>query len=254
MMREDDISVKHVISAKIGISFFFLFFSILFLFIPLKVFAEEMTIALEKAPINTSDLVSIKRGAKVFSTICISCHTLVYLKYDKLTTDAGITYARMPVNIKQWPFGVKPPDLSLEANYRGVDWIYTYLHSFYVDPTRPTGFNNVLVPNTAMTAILSPLQGRQMKVKDVALSNGKYNHRYQWYDVLVLQQQGSMTPAQYDATVADVVNFLNYAANPYEFTQRKIGIWVMGFFMIMIILMVMLKHEYWSDVKNAKKD
>src|SRR5689334_8387127 len=113
------------------------------LFLPLTVIAEETPIALEKAPINTSDIESIKRGAKFFSTVCMACHTAIYLRYNKLAKESGVTYERMPVNVKQWPFDITPPDLSLEANYRGLDWIYTYLHSFYVDPSRPTGFNNL---------------------------------------------------------------------------------------------------------------
>lgn len=226
----------------------------LFFILPIAVFAEEASIALERAPIHTSDIESIKRGAKLFSTTCIACHTLIYLRYDKLAKDAGITYERMPINVKQWPFGITPPDLSLEANYRGVDWIYTYLHSFYSDPARPTGFNNLLVPNTAMTAILAPFQGRQVRLDNLKNLKGKFDHQYQWYDLLVLQQQGSMTPEQYDAMVADVVNFLNYAANPYEFTQHKIGIWVIGFLILLFILMFWLKHEYWHDTENNKKN
>ncbi len=234
------------------IFFLFVFIAVI---IPVKIFAAETTsISLERAPINTTDVASIKRGAKFFASTCMACHTLVYLKYNKLAEEAGVTYARMPVNVKQWPFDVKPPDLSLEANYRGVNWIYTYLHSFYADPSRPTGFNNLLVVNTAMTAILAPLQGRMVKIDEKSLVQGKYDHRYQWYDVLVLQQQGSMSQAQFDATVADVVNFLNYAANPYELLQRKIGFWVMGFFLVMFVLMLMLKHEYWHDVRKYKKD
>lgn len=212
-------------------------------------FAADNLIGLEKAPVNRDDINSIKRGAKVFATTCIACHTLIYLKYDKLANDAGITYAKMPVNIVKWPFDVKPPDLSLEASYRGVNWIYTYLHSFYQDKTSPTGFNNLLVVNSKMTNILMPLQGLQIKIEPQLRDKQIYDHELQWYDVVILKQPGSMTPAQFDGTITDVVNFLAYASEPYRLTQEKIGLWVLIFLFILFVLTVLLKKEYWKNVK-----
>lgn len=218
------------------------------------VWAEEeghQGLQLSEAPINRSDMESVKRGAKFFATNCMSCHTLVYLRYDKIAQEAGITYDKMPINVKSWPYGVTPPDLSLEADIRGVDWIYTYLHSFYQDSTRPTGVNNLLVPNTAMANILGPYQGDQEFVK--APIPDLLGH-YRWYDMLKLTKQGSMTPEQFDQTTADVVNFLAYASAPYYLEQRKIGYWVLGFLCVMFVLMYMLKREYWKDVKKPREE
>ena len=132
------------------------------------------------------------------------CHTLIYLRYNTLAQEAGITYEKMPVNVKTWPFDVRPPDLSLEASARGVDWIYTYLHSFYADTARPTGTNNLLVPNSVMTAIVVPYQGRQMLAQDKNTYHTLSGQH--WYDVLVLQQQDQYAAA-FDATIADVKIF-----------------------------------------------
>lgn len=200
-----------------------------------------------EAPIDRKDLASIKRGAKFFATNCIACHTAVYLKYDKIAEEAGITIAKMPINVKTWPFDVKPPDLSLEASIRGVDWIYTYLHSFYRDSTRPTGFNNLVVPNTAMIDIVAPFQGDQARVENPM---SDLLHQFQWYDLVKLTKQGSMSPEEFDATIADLVNFLAYAAEPYYVEQHRIGVWVLGFLVILFVFMYMLKREYWKDVKK----
>ncbi|HVE43574.1 MAG TPA: cytochrome c1 [Gammaproteobacteria bacterium] len=202
---------------------------------------------LAKAPIDRSDMESIKRGAKFVATTCLACHTLVYLRYDKLSQDAGITYEKMPVNVTVWPLGVKPPDLSLEANVRGVDWIYTYLHSFYQDSSRPTGMNNLLVPGTAMSGILAPYQGDQVLVEHPMYD--LLGH-VEWYDLLELKKQGSMTPEQFDAMTADVVNYLAYASEPYRAEQHKIGWWVLGFLLIFTVFAYFLKKEYWKDVKK----
>lgn len=216
----------------------------------MNLWAEELPIEgmqLAKAPIDRNDIQSIRRGAKFFATNCMTCHTLIYLRYDKIATDAGITLDKMPINVKTWPFGVTPPDLSLETDIRGVDWVYTYLHSFYQDSTRPTGANNLLRPNTAMPNILAPYQGDQVLVeKPMSDLLGKY----EWFDLVKLVKQGSMTPEQFDATAGDVVNFLAYAAAPYQAEQERIGWWVLGFLVVLFVLMYLLKKEYWKDVKK----
>ncbi len=209
--------------------------------------AEKIVLA--KAPINRADLASIQRGAKFFASNCMACHTLIYLRYDKVAIDAGITYDKMPINVTTWPLGVKPPDLSLEASVRGVDWIYTYLHSFYQDSARPTGMNNLLVANTAMSGILAPYQGDQLLVKNPDHVGILYNDT-NWYDLLVLVRQGSMTPDQFDATITDLVNFLAYAAEPYHEEQRHLGWWVLGFLVIFFVLAYLLKRDYWKDIKG----
>lgn len=216
----------------------------------LQGWAEEASLidnmALAKAPINRSDMESIKNGAKFFATNCMSCHTLTYLRYDKLAQEAGITYDKMPFNLKMDPI---PPDLSLEASIRGVDWIYTYLHTFYVDKNRPSGANNLLVHNTGMPNILAPMYGEQVLVEK---PQGDYMGTYQWYDLLKQTHQGSLTPAEFDAKVTDLVNFLAYASEPYQQEQHRLGWWVLGFITFLGIMMYFLKKEYWKDVKKRR--
>jgi ubiquinol-cytochrome c reductase cytochrome c1 subunit len=229
------------------------FIALLILGSCLPLYAESVSppgLILQKAPIDRDDLESIKRGAKFFATNCLSCHTMVYLRYDKIANDAGITYDRMPTQVKAWPFGITPPDMSLETDVRGVDWVYTYLHSFYQDATRPTGSNNLLVPNTAMPGIISIYQGTQVLVMHPAAD---YLGRSQWYDYLKLVKQGSMSPEEFDQAMTDVVNFLAYAAEPFHSEQRQLGWWVLGFLSVMIVLTVLLKREYWKDVKKNKR-
>lgn len=199
--------------------------------------------------INRSDMVSIKRGAKFVATNCLSCHSFVYLRYNKVAQEAGITYEKMPLNVKSWPYGITPPDLSLVADVRGLNWLYTYLHSFYLDPKRPTGGNNLLVPDTAMPNLLLPFQGEQVLVTEKPVRTELFHH-IQWYDLLKQTKQGSMTPEEFDATIADVVNFLGYAAEPYRAEQHKIGFAVLAFLFVFFCLMYALKKEYWKDVKR----
>lgn len=225
-----------------------------FLFAQIVCAEEEMPIALEKAPVNIHDKKSIERGAKFFATICMACHTLIYLRYDPVAREAGITYEKMPTKVTTWPYGVKPPDLSLEVSRRGADWIYTYLHSFYMDPSRPTGANNLLVPKTAMPDMVAAFQGQQVHVPPAQEGKHIYDHLYQWYDLVELQKQGSMTPEQFDATIADVVNFLAYAAEPYKAQQEHIGWWVLGYLFVLFLLMYKLKKSYWKNVQRSHSE
>jgi len=222
------------------------FLLLLFLFVPVISWADEPQVALEKANISPYDTASIKRGAKFFATVCMACHALVYMRYDEIAKEAGITYDKMNFTVKY--FGILPPDLSLITRWRSPDWVYTYLHSFYIDATRPTGFNNLVYPNSVMPNFLAPFQGQQV------LATDKTRYMFvgmpQWYDLLVLQQQGSMTPQQFDATITDVVNFLAYAAEPYRVDQIRLGYWVIGFFIVFFFFAWRLKREYWKDIKK----
>lgn len=211
---------------------------------------EEITIDLAKPSIDIHDKESIKRGAKYFSTICMACHTMIYMRYDKIAQESGVIYERMPVNVKKWPNNITPPDLSLEANRRGVDWIYTYLHSFYSDPSRPTGGNNLLVNNTGMADILAGFQGKQVLSSRVEIGKKMYDHHYQWYDLVDLQSPGTKTPEEFDAMTSDIVNFLQYAANPYQVDQERIGKWVIAYLIILFVLMYLLKRSYWKKVEK----
>lgn len=232
-------------------------FAIFFILISAPTWAEEGALpegfVLSSAPIDRSDMESIKRGAKFFASNCMSCHTMVYLRYNKLAQEAGITYDKMPINVKNWPYGVTPPDLSLEADVRGVNWIYTYLHSFYKDEKRPTGMNNLLVANTSMPGIVSAFQGEQV-LNEHKPYVGEFNHDVYWYDLVTLTKQGSMTSEQFDNTITDVVNFLAYAAEPYHEQQHRIGWWVLGFLIIFTAFAYALKKEYWKDVKKRRDE
>jgi ubiquinol-cytochrome c reductase cytochrome c1 subunit len=226
------------------------FFILFMLWVTNIAFAQESTIpiALERAPVNIHNTASIQRGAKFFAANCMICHTMIYLRYDKLAQANGVLYDKMPINVKQWPNNATPPDLSLEASRRGVNWIYTYLHSFYLDPSRPTGANNLLRPQTAMPAILATYQGQQILVPKADMGKKMYDKTYQWYDLLTIQTNGTMTEEQVDATITDLVNFLSYASNPHQVEQYKIGWFVFGSLIILVIFMYLLKREYWKNL------
>jgi ubiquinol-cytochrome c reductase cytochrome c1 subunit len=208
------------------------------------------TIILEKAPIDTHDKASIERGAKFFAGNCMMCHSLKFLKRDPFAKAAGIDYQKMPIQAQQWWANRPPPDLSLEAQARGADWIYTYLHSFYQDPSVPSGNNNLLVEHTNMPNPFTGLQGVQSLVIDKKTLTEEDGKKLRWFDAVELVQAGSMTPEEFDNTIADVVNFLVHVSDPMRIQRERLGWWVLGFLVIFLILVFLLKISYWKELKK----
>ena len=140
---------------------------------------------------------------------------------------------------EKW-FGKAPPDLSLVARNKagGPDWTYTFLKSFYADPTRPSGWNNTLLVGASMPHVLWELQGVQHPVQDAA------GH----VERLELADPGSQSPVEYDHTVRDIANFLNYVGEPSAAKRRSLGVWVILFLAGFSFLAWLLKQEYWRDV------
>ncbi len=239
--------------------------SIVFVFClaPLVTFASESAVPLDTAPIKPRDMASLQRGAKTFVNYCLSCHSADFMRYNRLR-DLGLTESQISENLiftgqkvgelmtvampkkeaKQW-FGVAPPDLSVIARSRGSDWLYTYLRKFYRDDSTATGWNNLVFDKAAMPHVLYELQGEQiLNVKSEDNGHGGAHEIKE----LTLAKPGSLSRAEYDAYVADLVNFLVYLGEPAANKRVQIGIIVMLFLFLMLILTYALKKEYWKDV------
>jgi ubiquinol-cytochrome c reductase cytochrome c1 subunit len=203
---------------------------------------------------------SLQRGARNFMNYCSGCHSAKYVRYNRVAADLHIGEAELRQNLmfttekpadtivsampaadaKKW-FGVVPPDLSLMARSRGTAYLSAFLHSFYRDPSRPTGVNNTMLPGTAMPHVLSTLQGVQtaeFKTEDGRSEFVKFD----------LTDKGSLTPAQYDDFVRDTVNFLEYIGEPVQATRQDLGVWVTLFLLLFAAFAYMLYKEYWRDV------
>jgi ubiquinol-cytochrome c reductase cytochrome c1 subunit len=236
----------------------------LFLFAPLLVLAAEEGYRLDRSPNDTRDLVSLQAGARTFVNYCLGCHSMQYMRYNRLT-DLGLTEAQIrdnlmftadkvgetirgvfnPKQAKSW-FGVAPPDLSLIARSRTPDWLYTYLRTFYRDPKTVTGWNNVVFPNVAMPHALWKLQGeRALDIVAHADASGHTAVEYKWSEL----SKGEQSATEYDATVRDLVNFLDYVAEPDKTERKAIGIVVLFVLGVVFVFAYLLKKDFWKDVK-----
>jgi ubiquinol-cytochrome c reductase cytochrome c1 subunit len=225
---------------------------------------EEGGIALLKAGTDISNTESLQRGARNFMNYCSGCHSLKYLRYNRLATDLKIPESElaadlmftsdkafdtvnssMPKDSEAW-FGKAPPDLSLMARERGPDYLYSYLQGFYVDKTRPWGVNNLYLPSAAMPDVLAELHGLQKPVfKNEQDERGNARMVLVGADAMT---PGSMKPEEYDQFVRDTVNFLDYAGEPVKAKRQSMGIFVTLFLLVFFAFAYLLKKEYWKDV------
>lgn len=220
---------------------------------------------LQVAPIDLHNKASLQKGAKLFVNYCMGCHSLEHQRYNRMARDIGLTDEQVKNNLiftgakvgelmknsmpksdaKRW-FGVAPPDLTLIARSRGVDYLYNYLQTFYLDPTRPFGVNNAVFPNAGMPHVLWELQGWQKPVYEV--HKDKAGHETKTLKGFELVQPGSMNPPEFKEAMADLVNFLAYVGEPIQLKRQSLGIWVVLFLFLASIVFYLLKKEYWKDV------
>jgi len=232
--------------------------------IPLAALAEGHGVALDPAPGDIHDKLSLQRGAAIFVNHCLNCHSASVMRYQRLT-DLGLSESQIRDNllftgekvgetmttavdpkIAKAAFGVVPPDLALAARSRSRDWLYTYLRSFYRDPGTKSGWNNTVFPNVAMPHVLWEYQGVQ--AMQVTKRTDERTGDVIETRKLVLETPGTMKPVEYDAYVADLVNYLAYMAEPAQ-SQRKLwGILVLFFLAGFFLITLALKREYWKDV------
>ncbi len=226
-------------------------------------YAEEEPALLAFTP--SDNAASVQRGARDFMAYCSGCHSLKYLRYNRLGADLGISddllkanlifdgskpgeqiQTAMPAKQSEAWFGRTPPDLTLETKARGADWVYSYLMGFYLDSSRPLGVNNLYLPAVSMPAVLGELQGWQVKVDEKA---GKGGAEGEAGLPLKLAQPGSMDEKQYKEFVGDLTNFMAYAAEPIAKDRESTG-WHVVFYLLFLLipLTYALKKEFWRDV------
>ena len=224
---------------------------------------EEGGPALLSAGTDINNTESLQRGARNFINYCSGCHSLKYLRYNRLAADLKIPESElhnlmftsdkpfdginsaMPSDAEGW-FGKQPPDLSLMARERGVDYLYSYLKGFYVDKSRIWGVNNLYLPSTAMPHVLEERQGLQKPVfKNEKDDNGSARMVLVGVEAMT---PGAMKPEEYDQFVRDLVNFLDYAGEPIKAKRQSMGIFVVLFLLVFFVFAYLLKKEYWKDV------
>jgi ubiquinol-cytochrome c reductase cytochrome c1 subunit len=227
--------------------------------------------AWDKAPNKTNDLAALQNGAKIFVNYCLNCHSAAFMRYNRLR-DIGLTEQQIKDNLlfttekvgdtmkaaidpkqaKEW-FGANPPDMTVIARSRaaqgmgsGADYLYTYMRTFYVDEAKPTGWNNLVFPNVGMPHALWQLQGKRSPIFEKVSEHG---HEVQVFKGWQQLTPGTLSAEQYDQAMGDLVNYLQWMAEPVQNTRVRIGVWVLLFLSVLTLFTWRLNAAYWKDIK-----
>jgi ubiquinol-cytochrome c reductase cytochrome c1 subunit len=237
---------------------------ILAMLLPINVLAAGSNVPLDKAQHDITDKASLQNGAKLYMNYCLGCHQTQYQRYQRTFSDLSIPLEIGQANLQftgekpgdhikngmpkesgeKW-FGAPPPDLTLVARVRGADWIYTYLRSFYADDSTKFGVNNAVFPDVGMPHVLEELQGIPSQTYESMLIDGDMVDRYVG---IKSDGSGELSAAEYDTAVLDLVNYLVYIGEPSRLQSEEIGRWVLIFLLVLLVLVYLLKKEYWRDV------
>jgi len=217
---------------------------------------------------KTFDHAALRRGFQVYREVCASCHSLSRVPYRTLvgtmmTVDEAKALAeeneydtepndegeieKRPGKLSDYipsPYkndeaaraannGALPPDLSLiiKARHGGCNYIFSLLTGYPDEPPAgavvQSGLNfNPYFPGTgiAMARVL--------------------------YDGLV--EYEDKTPATTSQMAKDVVEFLNWAAEPEMDDRKRMGWKVMAVGSVLFALSVWVKRYKWSTIKTRK--
>jgi len=221
-----------------------------------------------------NDMAALQNGAKLFVNYCLNCHSAGYMRYNRMR-DLGLTEAQIkenllfasdkvgdtmkvsmdPKNAKDW-FGGVPPDLTVIARSRavpgkgsGADYLYTYLRTYYRDPTKPTGWNNLAYPGVGMPHVLWELQGQRAAVYREVKDPHDEHHVIQQFAGYEQLTPGKLSPREFDSAVGDLVAYLQWMGEPVQTQRRRLGVFVLLFLGVFTFIAWRLNAAYWKDIK-----
>jgi ubiquinol-cytochrome c reductase cytochrome c1 subunit len=215
-------------------------------------------VTLESPPSIDNQTQALQQGAQFFAQHCVACHSVKHVRYSRLRAvgltdpqivelfniqpkqlNEGIAATLSPDQAKV-AFGVEPPDLSLatRSKVQGAEYVYSYLRAFYVDPSKGSGWNNAVFPDTSMPHVLVELQGEQ---------TAKFSDKHE-FTGFEQAKPGKMTSVQYDRALANLTRFLVFVSDPSGPARTKLGLAVLSFFVVFAVFAWRLHSLYWKDV------
>lgn len=212
---------------------------------------------------GTFDRASLQRGFQVYKQVCSTCHSLKYLRYEKLAAlgfneseikaiaaeheipgainDNGEPTTRKATSADFFasPYpndqtaraannGASPPDLTLMIKARpgGANYVHALLTGF-VNPPKGFKLNPGMYYNLYFPghqiAMPPPLTDKQVDYAD-------------------------HTPATVDQMSRDVTTFLAWAAEPELEARRQLGLKVVIYLIFLTTMLYALKRRIWRDI------
>jgi len=180
-------------------------------------------------PVRTDS--SLQRGARLYANYCQGCHTADYQRYSRTARDIGLSDEAMSENL------IFTTDADGAPTKVG-----SLMTNNMTEGYAKKAFG--VYPNVGMPHVLADLQGWRKAHFHTD------DNKQKVFDGFQKVTEGSLSDAQYDAAISDLVSFLDYLGDPNKEARHSLGIKVMLFLFLLLGLAILLKQEYWKDVPH----
>ena len=248
--------------------FFFIIFSFLFLIPNLhceeKIILKKQNWTFEGIFGRYDDL-SLQRGLQIYQEICSACHGMKRLRFRELK-DLGFAEDQIKKYSETFEIVDGPNELG-EMFTRPGEPSDTFVSPYKNKEEAKASFNGAYPPDLSLLTkamkngpdyIYSLLTGYEDPPKDFELTDGLYYNPYHDGKVIAMPQPLYDDAIEYiDGTNAslhqlsyDIVNFLNWAAEPELEKRKSIGIKVILFLIVLTALLYVTMKETWSRIEK----
>jgi ubiquinol-cytochrome c reductase cytochrome c1 subunit len=209
------------------------------------------------------DDVSVQRGFQVYKEVCAACHGVKRLAFRNLT-DVGFSDAEVKALAASYEVTDGPNDEGdmFQRPGRPSD----KLPSPYANEQQARSLNNGAYPpdlsliikarHDGANYLYSLLTGYKNPPKDVELLEGQHYNPYfpggklampaPFSDDQITYMDG--TKATKEQMAKDVVNFLQWVAEPEMEHRKSMGLKVTAFLAVMTVIFYLTKRRIWKDV------
>ncbi len=253
--------------------FFFIVFSFFFLIPNLfGTTSSDQQISLKKQNwtfegiFGRYDNQSLQRGLQIYQEVCSACHGMKRLRFRELK-DLGFTNDQIKKYAETFEILDGPNELG-EMFVRPGESSDTFVSPFKNKEEAKAAFNGIYPPDLSLLIktikngpdyIYSLLTGyEENPPQGFELSEGLYYNPYQDGKVI------AMPPPLYDNVIEyidgtdaslhqlsyDIVNFLNWAAEPELQKRKSLGLKVLLFLIALTLLLYVTMKEIWSRIEK----
>ena len=248
--------------------FFFIIFSFLFL-IPNWHCEEKIILKKQnwtfEGIFGRHDDLSLQRGLQIYQEICSACHGMKRLRFRELK-DLGFAEDQIKKYSETFEIVDGPNELG-EMFTRPGEPSDTFVSPYKNKEEAKASFNGAYPPDLSLLTkamkdgpdyIYSLLTGYEDPPKDFELTDGLYYNPYHDGKVIAMPQPLYDDAIEYiDGTNAslhqlsyDIVNFLNWAAEPELEKRKSMGIKVILFLIVLTALLYVTMKETWSRIEK----
>lgn len=217
-----------------------------------------------KGPLGVFDRAQLQRGFQVYKEVCATCHSLRFLRYEKLTS-LGFSKAE----VKAIAAGYEVPGVLSEegdpTTRKAVAGDF-FARPYPNDNAARAANNGALPPDLSLIVkarkggadyIYSLLTGYRKAPQTFKLMPGmSYNPYFEGYQIAMPTPLNPQQVSYSDGTQAtvsqmakDVTAFLAWVAEPESEYRRQLGIKVLIYLTFFTLLMYILMRQAWKKVK-----